>query len=362
MNKLEDKINIATSSNRQRDSAQLLVIHADQDGSKIDSHTSGINYLNRNLFTQQFKAGDVVVANAAATLPASFSGTHCASGVELELRLAQNLDATNKLFSHWKGFVFGKGNWRMPTESRTKIPTLKSGDRLCFDEGLQAEIIALSTKSERFIEIKFLAGEADLLHKIYQAGRLIQYSYHQQELDLWDGQTIFAGKPIAIEAPSASFMLTWEMILDLQNRGVEVVSLHHAAGISSTGEQHLDALLPLPEYFEIPEETAAVINCAKQEQRRVIALGTSVTRALESAADQDGNVRPGSGIATLLLTPSYPRKVVTGLVTGMHEDGTSHLQLLQSFAPWKLIEKAYSQAKKLGYLWHEYGDSCLIFA
>jgi len=260
------------------------------------------------------------------------------------------------------GFVFGSGDWQLPTESRTKIPTLKSGDRLCFGAGLQAEIVGHSAESERFVEIKFLAGEADLLHKIYQAGRLIQYSYHQQELDLWDGQTIFAGKPIALEAPSASFMLTWEMVLDLQNQGVQVVPLMHSAGISSTGEERLDALLPLPEYYDIPEESAAVINRAKQEKRRVIALGTSVTRALESAADGDGNVRPGNGIATMLLTPSYQRKIVTGLVTGMHEDGTSHLQLLQSFAPWKLIENAYSKAKQLGYLWHEYGDSCLIFA
>lgn len=355
-------LNIATTSNRQRDDAQLLVIHADQDKTVDKANNGQVDFLQRNHFTQQFKKGDVIVANAAATLPASFSGTHCVTGAELELRLAQNLDTQSEQFSHWKGFVFGKGDWRLPTESRTEIPKLNAGDTLCFDEGLQAEIVKFSAESERFIEIKFLANQTDLLHKIYRSGRLIQYSYHQDELDLWDGQTIFAGKPIALEAPSASFMLTWEMVLDLQSRGVQVVSLIHAAGISSTGEDELDTLLPLPEYFEIPEETAAVINRAKNDGRRIIALGTSVTRALESAADHSGNVRPGSGIATMLLTPSYPRKVVTGLVTGMHEDGTSHLQLLQSFAPWKLIESAYSKAKQLGYLWHEYGDSCLIFA
>jgi S-adenosylmethionine:tRNA ribosyltransferase-isomerase len=196
----------------------------------------------------------------------------------------------------------------------------------------------------------------------YQVGRLIQYSYHQDALELWDGQTIFASKPIALEAPSASFLLTWEIVLALQNKGVQVVSLLHAAGISSTGEENLDQLLPLPEYFEIPQAAVDIINTAKQENRGVIALGTSVTRALESAAMQDGEIRPGSGITTLLLSPTYNRKIVTGLITGMHEDGTSHLQLLQSFAPWKLIEKAYSQAKNLGYLWHEYGDACLILA
>ena len=152
------------------------------------------------------------------------------------------------------------------------------------------------------------------------------------------------------------------MVLTLRKRGVQVVPLIHAAGISSTGEQALDALLPLPEYYHIPEETAVVVNLAMRDGRRIIALGTSVTRALESAVDEQGDVVPGRGIATLKLSPRYHRKVVTGLLTGMHEDGTSHLQLLQAFAPWSLIETAYDQAKKRHYLWHEYGDTCLIFA
>ena len=200
-----------------------------------------------------------------------------------------------------------------------------------------------------------------MLHQIYQVGRLIQYAYHEAELDLWDGQTIFSGKPIALEAPSASFMLTWEMITALQRKGVKIVSLLHAAGISSTGEATLDSLLPFPEQYWIPEQTAAVINQATAENRRIIALGTSVTRALESAAINQ-KVQVGHGTATLILSPTYERKIVTGLITGMHDAGTSHLQLLQSFVPKQLIDKAYETAKQLNYLWHEYGDSCLIFA
>ena len=352
-------INIATTSSRYREDAQLLVIHADKDEA---NSREPINYLKRTDFVDQFNAGDVIVANAAATLPASFMGTHCSSGELLELRLAQNLNAAFDSYTHWKGIILGKGDWHLPTEERIDIPELNVGETLCFDHGLQAEILAISAENQRFIELQFLCSPDQLLHLIYQAGRLIQYSYHEEELELWDGQTIFAGKPIALEAPSASFLLTWEMVLALQDRGVEVVSLLHAAGISSTGEEALDALLPLPEYYDIPEATAAAINRAKQNGRRIIALGTSVTRALESATDKDGYVKAGNGVTTLLLSPTYERKVVDGLITGMHEDGTSHLQLLQSFAPWKLIEKAYGRAKNLGYLWHEYGDSCLIFA
>ncbi|MEM8860756.1 MAG: S-adenosylmethionine:tRNA ribosyltransferase-isomerase [Chloroflexota bacterium] len=354
-----NKKNIATTSERYRADAKLLVINAEE--SDIITKEP-IYYLKRNAFVDQFEEGDVIVANGAATLPASFSGIHWESGLPIELRLAQSLNAEVDQFSLWKAVVLGDGDWRMPTEARTKVPHLNVGNTFKFDHGLSAKVNAIATENSRLVDIEFIPDEGQLLHLLYQAGRLIQYSYHQENLELWDGQTIFAGKPIALEPPSASFPLTWETILTLDQKGVQVVYLFHAAGISSTGEEELDQLLPLPEYYEIPSTTAEAINRAKVENQRIIALGTSVTRALESAVDETGRVRAGEGIAHLLLSPTYERKIVTGLLTGMHEDGTSHLQLLQSFAPWSLIERSYDRAKKLGYLWHEYGDSCLIFA
>ncbi len=350
-----NQINIATTSNRHRPNSQLLVIDT--------AAPHPINHVNRQAFVDQFRAGDVIVVNAAATLPASFSGHHQPSERPIELRLAQSLNPGISRFTHWKGVLFGAGDWHLKTEDRTDIPDLVVGDRLIFDHQLQAEILHISAENGRLIEIAFIAEPDKLLHQLYQAGRLIQYSYHEEALDLWDGQTIFASTPIALEAPSASFSITWEMVLGLQRKGVHVVSLIHAAGISSTGEAELDQLLPLPEYYHIPVDTAAVVNQAKRDGRRVIALGTSVTRALESAADdQHHQIEAGNGIATLRLSPDYQRQIVTGLFTGMHEDGTSHLQLLQAFAPWPVIETAYDQAKQRGYLWHEYGDTCLILA
>lgn len=353
-----NKENIATTSTRHRPDAKLLVIHAETD----TPSQLPINYLNRVDMIDQFEAGDVIVANGAATLPASFTGAHLASGQEIELRLAQNLNDSIDQFSHWRGVVFGQGDWHLPTEERIEIPPLTVGDRFEFSHGLMAEIKAISDLNGRLVDIEFVPTGSPLLHQLYQAGRLIQYSYHQNDLDLWDGQTIFAGKPIALEAPSASFPLTWETMLRIQEKGARVVYIFHAAGISSTGDPELDQLLPLPEPYEIPEATANAINRAKQQNRRIIALGTSVTRALESASLDNGTVQAGTGIALLKLSPTYERRIVTGLLTGMHEDGASHLELLQSFAPAKLINKAYQHAKKLGYLWHEYGDSCLIFA
>ena len=357
------KINIATTSTRNRPDAKLLVIHAESEtSSAVSPRHLPINYFDRTDLIDQFKAGDVIVANGAATLPASFQGTHANSGTKIELRLAQNLNRSIEEYARWRGVIFGEGDWRLPTEDRTEIAPVSIGDQLVFSHGLEAEITAVSDKSGRLVDIKFLSAEADLLNQFYQAGRLIQYSYHQDALDLWDGQTIFAGKPIALEAPSASFPLTWETMMRLQEIGAQAVYLFHAAGISSTGDAELDKLLPLPEPYEIPKATAEIINKAKKEQRRIIALGTSVTRALESAALEDQTVQAGRGIATLRLSPTYERKVVSGLLSGMHEDGASHLELLQSFAPEKLINTAYHHAKKLGYLWHEYGDSCLIFS
>ena len=130
-------------------------------------------------------------------------------------------------------FFFGKGNWCLPSKARTAISSLQRGDRLYFKEGLQAEILELSPINQRFIEIRFLSPQRKLFHQIYSAGRLIKYSYHEEKLELWDGQTIFSGKPIILKAPSAAFQLTWETVLTLEKKGIPLVSLFHASGISS---------------------------------------------------------------------------------------------------------------------------------
>ncbi len=350
-----ENIKIATTSERHRVGAKLLVIHPNPCKT-----CDAIEYLNREAITGQFRPGDVLVVNAASTLPASFSGRHQRSNIDVELRLARQLNPGNQDYANWEGILFGAGDWREPTEDRIAIPSIRTNDLLLFSHGLKARIIEVSEENGRYVEIEFLADEADLLHKLYLAGRLIQYSYHERELDLWDGQTIFAGKPLALEPPSASFALTWDMMQTLQEQGLEVVYLYHAAGISSSGEKSLDVLLPLPEYYDIPAKTAERVTWAIKEHRRIIAVGTSVTRALESAINEDGTLKAGDGIATLKLSPSYRRKIVSGLLTGMHEAGTSHLQLLQSFAPWRLIKEAYQGAKDRDFLWHEYGDICLI--
>ena len=138
-------------------------------------------------------------------------------------------------------------------------------------------------------------------------------------------------------------------------------SLTHAAGLSSTGDAALDAALPRPERFDIPASTVEAIHAARAAAGRVVAVGTTVVRALEGRALQSGGrLTPGEGVTDLLMGPGFVPRVVSGLLTGVHDPTTSHYALLQAFAPLPLLREAAQLAEQRGYLGHEFGDSCLI--
>ena len=142
----------------------------------------------------------------------------------------------------------------------------------------------------------------------------------------------------------------------LRKKGVGLAWLTHAAGISSSGDAATDRRLPLAERYLIPRETVEAVSRAK----RVIAVGTSVVRALEGCRLRNGRLVPGEGLTGLRLGRSFKLKVVDGLLTGMHELGESHFRLLESFAPRELLLRAQAEGEAQGYLSHEFGDSCLI--
>lgn len=343
-------LSIATKSQQKRQNAKLLIIHPDTD-ERV--------HLPMSAFWTQLRTGDVLVVNNSATLPASFKGIHRESGQPIELRLASALSVDMQDIASWKGVLFGQGTWQMETEKRTKVPDVQAGDHLDFKSGLTAVISHI--EQGRLLTMTFQGSREAIWHQIYQAGRLIQYSYLEEELDLWDGQTLFASRPVSVEPPSSGFPFNWQTLLKIKKQGIHLVALTHAAGISSTGDPELDRLLPLPERYCIPEHTALMVNQALYDNRRVIAIGTSVTRALESAALPDGQgILAGCAMTQLVITSDYKRRIVSGLLTGLHESGSSHLKLLSNFAPLPLIQEAYAEAMVQGYLWHEYGDSCLI--
>lgn len=290
--------------------------------------------------------GDVLVLNDAATLPAALSGV-TAGGERLEARLT-GLDGSCAL-----AVVFGAGSWRTPTERRSLAPALAPGDRIDFG-GLSARVEQVA--SERLVALRFLAEGAALYRGLYACGRPVQYSYLVGDLSLWHVQCRFAARPWAVEMPSAGRPLSFGILSGLARRGVRIATLTHAAGLSSTGSQALDATLPLPERYEIPPRTLALVCGAE----RVIAVGTSVVRALEASFAEHGALRAGPGIARLRLDESHVPRVVTGLLTGVHEPGTSHFELLEAFAPRTVLEQAFAHSERAGYLGHELGDSWLL--
>src|SRR5206468_1479148 len=182
---------------------------------------------------------------------------------------------------------------------------------------------------------------ASLWSRLYANGRPVQYSYAEAPFELWHVQVGYASRPWAAEMPSAGRPLRWELLLALRRRGIAIASITHAAGLSSTGDPDLDGALPLPERFEVPEAAVQAIAAARHLRGRVVAVGTSVARALEGAALRDGGVlRAGSGETDLILGPGYRPRVTDGLFTGVHEKSASHYALLHAFAPADLLERA----------------------
>jgi len=319
---------------------RLLVVDPDRD--RFTAHRV------RDL-AQFISARDLVVINDAATFPASLRGT-TAAGDTIEARLLVSRANT------WRAVLFGAGDWRTRTENRPPPPRVREGDALVFSGGLHARVQRVSQESERLVDLRFEATESALWSAIYRHGRPVQYAHVKAPLALWHVQTPFASRPWASEMPSAARPLAWEIVLALRARGARFAAVTHAAGLSSSGNPRLDAALPLRESFEVPADTMRAVATTRAAGGRVIAVGTSVVRAVESAARADAT----SGDTDLLVNERHALRAVDALFTGMHEPGTSHDALLHAFAPAPLLSRAYAHAVANGFLGHEFGDSMLI--
>jgi len=296
--------------------------------------------------------GDVLVLNDAATLPASLEGVTDLGKVEVRL-------AGFKGRNRWTAALLGEGDWRTPTESRLEPPRLRPGDRIVFGPDLVAVVEALSPVSPRLVDLCFSGDETGFFLALYRLGRPIQYAHLSGPLKLWHVQTPYASRPWAFELPSAGRPLRWELLELLQAKGISLAMVTHAAGLSATGDARIDENLPMPERFEIPETTVKTVASARSGGGRVIAVGTSVVRALEGRASL-GGLEPGTGVTDLRIRPGFTPRVVDGILTGFHEPASSHFELLQAFASKALLLKAYSDAENAGYWSHEFGDSSLI--
>jgi len=327
--------------------ARLMIVDA----------TGCISDQPRSTFVAFLRPGDLVVANDAAAIPASLSGVHLPTGRIIEVRLAGRHSVAPNDVHEFCAIVFGAGDFRTRTEDRAAPPHLSPGDQLLLGP-LKANVNRL-LGHPRLVSLCFQDPPDGVWAGIAHHGRPIQYSHVQAPLAMWDVWTPIAGPPVAFEPPSAGFALDWHALAEMRAKGVDFVTITHAAGISSTGDPELDVRLPFDEPYRIPRAAALAIRKAKARGGRIVAIGTTVVRALEHAA-RAGQVRAGEGIATQRIGADSQLRLVDAILSGTHEPGTSHYELLRAFLDDNELTRVTAELNARGYRTHEFGDSVLI--
>ncbi|MCW2852799.1 MAG: Queuosine biosynthesis protein [Nocardioides sp.] len=289
--------------------------------------------------------GDVLVVNTSGTLPAAVDVVR--RGRRCVLHVSTALD---------------DGSWAVELRrpDGRGPATLAAGDVL----GLPGDVVLRVDAPAPAGQTRLWRGRplptVDRADYLLAHGRPIRYSYVEGEWPLDALQNEYAVVPGSAEMPSAGRPLTRRVLVDLMARGVVVAPVVLHTGVSSQ-EAHEP---PQPEWYAVPATTARLVGLARRTGGRVVAVGTTVTRALESAADPlTGEVGERQGWTSLVLGPRHPARVVTGLLTGLHEPEASHLDLLSAVAGEDLVARAYADITGAGaphYLWHEFGDSMLL--
>jgi S-adenosylmethionine:tRNA ribosyltransferase-isomerase len=325
----------------------------------VDGH-GRITHRSRSRFVDLLRCGDLVIANDAATLPASLSGEHLRSGQPVEVRLAGRHSLTAASIRSCMAVVFGRGDFRVRTEDRPLPPKVNVADTLTLGP-LRAAVEAI-LGHPRLVRLTFDGSVDEIWEGLARHGRPIQYSHVTTPLALWDVWTPIAGPPVAFEPPSAGFSLDWSTLASLKKRGVQFATITHAAGISSTGDAELDARLPFDEPYYIPPSTARAVRLARGRGGRIVSIGTTVVRALEHAAHPDGTVRAGAGLATQKIGRATHIHIVDAMLSGTHEPGTSHYELLRAFVVKGVLRQMDEQLAAGDYRTHEFGDSVFVEA
>lgn len=340
-------MNAATSPVQRPPGARLLVVDRAGD----------LQHVERADIVRFLRPGDLLIGNDAATIPGSLCGIHEKSGEEIEIRLAGRGSLAHGDITEVTAIAFGHGDHRTPTENRPLPPRLLPGDRMSLGP-IRATVLR-SLGHPRLLLLSLAGTPEEIWAGIAEHGRPIQYSHIDQPLGMWDVWTRLASTPASFEPPSAGFLIDWKLLASLQEHGIGFATLTHAAGISSTGDPALDRRLPLDEPYRIPESTVQAIQQTSIAGGRIIALGTTVTRAVEHAA-AGGDLRAGSGVATQRLGPETPLQVIDAIISGVHEPGDSHYELLRAFADERVLQRMSIALEAHGYRTHEFGDSVFV--
>ena len=293
--------------------------------------------------------GDLVVINTSATVPAAVDAV-TGDGEQVVVHVSTELPT---------------GLWlveiRRPAADATTSPHdgLDAG-RLTLAGGATLDLLGPMTGSARMwvasphLDQRLL--DHHLLDYLDRWGRPIRYGYVPASWPIDAYRNVYAIEPGSAEMPSAGRPVTAEVLASLVARGVVVAPLVLHTGVASS-ESHE---IPYPERYRVPVDTARMVNATHAAGHRVVAIGTTVVRALETVTDSEGVTHPGEGWTDLVVTPQSGVRTVDGLLTGWHEPNATHLQMLEAVAGRPALELAYPEAIRSGYRWHEFGDSHLL--
>jgi S-adenosylmethionine:tRNA ribosyltransferase-isomerase len=318
----------------ERDEVRLLAVRP-----------GGCTHARARDLPELLEPGDLVVVNTSATLPARVAASR-ADGVAVPLHVSTSLD---------------DGSWvvevRRPGNDGPDLGA-EPGTVLALPGGVRLTLVAGFPDPTRASRLWRATPEPRVATTAYLPvhGQPIRYGYLHGSFPLAAYQNVYATEPGSAEMASAGRPLTERLLVRLMARGIAVAPLVLHTGVSSP-ELHEP---PYPERFVVPEATARSVTGTRRAGGRVVAVGTTVTRALETATDDGGVVRARSGWTDLVLGPDRPARAVTGLLTGLHAPEASHLQLLEAVAGGALVAAAYREALAQHYLWHEFGDSMLF--
>ena len=299
----------------------------------------------RNL-ANYLSPGDLLVVNNSATIPAALSarGPH---GSALELHLSSRL--------HGDLWVVEPRLAAQPASLPYR--DAQAGMMLDLPGGAHADLLVTYGTPGR-LWVAALRGVHPWSEWLARHGRPVRYSYVERDWPLAAYQTVFAQEPGSAEMPSAARPFSPALVTDLLSRGIAIAPITLHCGVSSL-EAHE---APPAEPFSVPEATAEAVNCTRRRGDRVIAVGTTAVRALETVADRRGHVHAGRGWTEVVITPARGVRAVDGVITGWHEPSASHLAMLEAVGGPELLERSYRAAAANGYLWHEFGDSHFILS
>ena len=328
---------IAQEPLEKRESSRMLVVN------RAENNFSDARFFD---FPKFLKKGDVVVLNNTKVFPARIYGL-TETGAKVEIFLVRETE-----------------NETWETLARP-AKRLKIGKKIVFNENLSATILERSEDGKVFVKFETNGDFDEILDEI---GKTPLPPYIKREKDSIDKdreryQTVFAQKRGAIAAPTAGLHFTPEILEEIKSNGVEVAEITLHVGYGTFEPVRVDDLSEhkvLPERYEISPETAEIINKAKSESRRIIAIGTTTTRTLESASDENKRIKFGKGLADLTITPNYKFKIIDGILTNFHLPQSSLLVLTSTFGGHELIMKAYNHAVRESYRFYSYGDCMLI--